>query len=485
MSATGAPRFRQLRLDYWDHAGNPFTAALETDARMSVVLHTRSLQRLDPIDAFIVKDLADWPKELGLDVARTPGPTTVWNAASDGSTLVHIEEVPHDDTAVVRRQVGARTRQHVLRHLHQYPELGTSLAGDAAFGKQLLEVDAVSGFADLIVVGDERLRELRHSSADSANMVSPLEAYVMVGVWCRGTHRPFLTGAVPVGRHWYDWALMRAVLPAAEEPLAGGTVAASQRSVADLQESLLRRTVRIVRRLDRLLFHSQVTPTWEGGEDIAHDLDDLVLAICGLHDNLALLCGTYFAVSGRPRDWSLRSAKFVERLREAGGTDLAAHLSDTTAADWIDLPQEPRNQGVHRELSRVTVGDPRRGISGDTQIVAAHAVFADVRDRLIGLGEDPAQWGLEQIGHFEDLCFITPSLLAARLAAAGLRTANEIVEYLQEAAGRPRGWRREALPFENRPPWRREDRAAALLSSPLSGLLPVDEDALIELTGER
>jgi hypothetical protein len=44
----GAPRFRQLRLDYGDHPDNPFTAALETDARMSVVLHTRSLLRLDP-----------------------------------------------------------------------------------------------------------------------------------------------------------------------------------------------------------------------------------------------------------------------------------------------------------------------------------------------------------------------------------------------------------------------------------------------------
>jgi len=83
------------------------------------------------------------------------------------STLVHIEQVPHDDIAVVRREIGGRTRRHVLRHLHQYPELGASLAGEAAFGDQLLEVDAVSDFADLIVVGDERLRECRHHSTET------------------------------------------------------------------------------------------------------------------------------------------------------------------------------------------------------------------------------------------------------------------------------------------------------------------------------
>jgi len=277
---------------------------------------------------------------------------------------------------------------------------------------------------------------------------------------------------------------MRAALPAAEEPLAAAAVAAVKGSVADLQESLWRRTVRIVRRLDRLVFYSQVTPTWEVGEDIAHDLDDLILAVCGLHDNLALLCGTFYSVGGRPRDWSLRSPQFVDKLRAAGAVDLAAHLSETTVADWLDLPQEPRHQGVHRELSRVTVGDPSRHIDGDTQIIATHAVFADVRDRLLRLGEDSGQWGLEQIGHFEDLCFIRPSVFAARLAAAGLRTANELLRFLQEVAGRPRDWRREVLPFEDRPPWRREDRAAALLSSPLSGLLPVDEEALAALPAD-
>jgi hypothetical protein len=230
-------------------------------------------------------------------------------------------------------------------------------------------------------------------------------------------------------------------------------------------------------------------------DEMANQLDGVLLRGWAIQDNVALLVSNWFEVGlDRPKQVSLHERVWRQSVRDhsAEGERVIASMES-----WRQLLRgsEPlRHHAVHRERLgpiRVQSGDD----DPDARIFLPATVSSALRQDLRSAGADPGQWGLgEQIvahnvhhsvdhgsglvEEFDELdpggAFLDPVPFSAQFVAAVAGLANAAFESLDPAsdARLPDAFRVLArTPPDEK--WATPEFAwKSILASPLSGLVP-------------
>lgn len=359
--------------------------------RLRVCFHNAGLRHLDREQIVMVQELVVSYRRETLEPFRTPGVVAPYlgempvleMAEFEGGDRVTVSLASDDGGRMMAKVDRVRTWRSLARSWLRAD------AGDSDF-VELLAASALH--ADLIVTARPDILGIRaRANLERYNVLSPQEAFPVVGVLSRARGQSFLSG--PVGMaDWYSWILTRGLTPAAWPGFsafhAGRRVLPDGEELFDLSESVLRRLDHLVTDLDRMML------MWQrrAPRGLARELDNIVLNVCAIQDSLALLAGKYLGVQlKQDHEWSLRNAKWQQLVLVSDasrGGQLVKCLSD--AEPYLILAQTLRNQAVHRNLLQTIRTDHDRS----ERIQLPFTMLRAFKNALDRLGESPGDWGI-------------------------------------------------------------------------------------------
>ena len=492
-------RIRRLAFDHkpaFPAPANPFNTFqryFPAFRPLKVGLHTASLQNLENTGRFIVEELVASHRRKVVQPFRTPGSLNfLWPDVPD------FEVDEFDDRLIIK--FGARRDYEFssLRDVGQIRSLLGSWLGDPEKENQFLLLLAVNELgADLIVTADPGLIELREQPIFRAlNLVSPYEAFPLIGVYSRAVGESFLAG--PVGASdWYSWVLARGITPAAWPGFSalvhGQRFFEEGRKLLDYGQSILRRLADCIDRLDRMIL------AWQQDDQrhVGDEFDAVILAISAIQDNLALLAGKFLGIRlAAPYEWTLLNKKWRNKINSTGQRGMRVVSSVQQFTPCLQITRELRHHAVHREpLSGI------RGGRGDFHFEISGDVWRCLKEAVSDMNEAPAQWGFsnqQKARHIEvvsivddttterhkefadESAYLDPVPFAVRAVAMVGVLVNRIFSDLEPAMDSrlpPDVARRvlksadKAATHRGSDMFSRENTMAALLSSPLSGLV--------------
>jgi hypothetical protein len=269
---------------------------------------------------------------------------------------------------------------------------------DKTRGAEILELLAAGALeVDLIVTGRSDLLALRSRSPfDDLNILSPHEAFPVVGVWSRAIGQVHVLGQIGMA-DWYPWILTRALTPSAWPGYAafqeGQRALPNGREVFAFSNSILFRIDRLIQMLDRMAL------IWMRNRQfgLAAMFDGVVLAVSAIQDNLARLVGTYFGITlDNSFDWTSLSSEWRKELRKISderAQQLLVFLERVTPA--LKLPQEFRQHAIHRDLLPA-IATGAIGRVREERIELAGDVLSHLKECLGAMHEGPPAWGIEE-----------------------------------------------------------------------------------------
>jgi hypothetical protein len=336
---------------------------------------------------------------------------------------------------------------------------------------------------------DGRLRE--------ANLMSPTEAGVLMGVWARAAGHGGTFSHFRPAEPMYYWALTRALVPASWTSfgawIRGARVFPDGDRLADLAQSVLARLDYLVETVD------EMAVTWQRqvGNDAIDRLtglfDDVLLRTWAIQDNLALLVGAWLQIDLPNRmSSSFHNHGWRRAVRATGQAGRSLVESTAALRRLLAASEELRHHAVHRE----SLGGLRyRTETGEEARIRLPASKSKpIVNRLRSSGHDPEAWGIgpefgpaivhHSVDHggglketFEEQdpggAFLDPMFFAVRLTATVAHLSNEVFRILDPVTDPrlPEQLRERALmpPTEH---WLTAEVGRELiLTSPLSGLV--------------
>lgn len=460
-------------------------------ARLRLCLHTAGLRALDSDERFIVSELTAPYRREALEVfqtARHGEPT--W--ADIPEVIVSEVDTFGDDRATVRLRLNQNTASSAsVWQVRQAQSVFESLVPNIP-AIDIIPLTAAEDLgAHLTVTADASILRFR-DRLNLTNVLTPREAFPIVGVWSRAIGQSYLAG--PIGMaDWYSWVLTRALTPAAWPGhgafLAGRRLWPNGMDLFELAGSALSRLDRLIRDLDAMAIKWQS----KGQERIAEDLAVMLLEAAAVSDNLALLSGKYLGAKLKGQlGWSFARKEWKKALQKTGdqrALALLAHLTSMQAL--LDIPLLLRHRVAHRSpLSRVRTDSGR-----SERVELSGELWLEIKSRLERAGDSPQSWGITGVRGPEVIRVVEhardgskqeydePSMgsasldsmaFAARLVAETAKLVNSVFEILNPGAD-PRLPESERAAL-GRPPkndrlFSVADSRAAILSSPLSGLV--------------
>lgn len=261
-----------------------------------------------------------------------------------------------------------------------------------------LDVLANAG-SDLIVTVDDRLLTARdHFHLPELNLMTPAEALVVIGTWCRWIHQPFIRSAGVTSGLWY-WAAARAVTPSGWPAhcafVYGQYDLPDGGELVDLAGSILDHLKTLFRNLDDLLATWHCKATNDTNDEMIQAFTSIVGTAWSLHHNLARLSGRYLGLDlGSPTGWDFGpSSLWTTELGVHGDPRAGAMLALAREyGDELEAMRAFRNYLAHRERPRMR--RMRMGRGPDELRLAVHGdLIRDVRDRLALRKDRAAAWG--------------------------------------------------------------------------------------------
>jgi hypothetical protein len=367
--------------------------------------------------------------------------------------------------------------------------------------RELFELEALHQWgADLIMTEDPDLLRLRdHQFLQPLNVMTPPEAFVLIGVWSRVVHAAFVAGPLGVNVGLHHWAFAHALTPAAWRALRAldqvRRIAPESEDVFDLLSSILDRLGAISRAFDRLFATSQCESNNDTLSELLDEFDRIVLGSWAVYDSVSLLVGTYFHVKlAKPYMWSLLNETWASKLAalpdsRAGAIAALVHGEGPV----LHASQAIRHQLGHRaRLVTVRAVRPRQPeagrvwVSGDT-LRRLEQSLAELRISAVNWGvEDVIEAGRIAVMTGDDpsasyetdhtrQALVDPTVLAARIATHAAWLANETIRLLDLPSDRRVRDKAACDQLPSSVPgadWTSARGAnVAILSSPLSGLI--------------
>jgi hypothetical protein len=370
--------------------------------------------------------------------------------------------------------------------------------------RDLNEIEALAEVqADLIVTEHPEILRVRdHPLIAGLPIVTPQEAFVIVGVWSRLTHRPSVFGPIGINVGLYYWCLARALTPAAWPGFAAFLRA--ERVMADgpdnfeLAASVLDGLARLGRGLDGLFALWQCPGDNDVNTEMTEAFDHLVRDLWRLYDNLAQLSGYFLGISlphDKPTLWELLVPKWQKAMVASG--DCGKRIVDLVVEDQelFDISQQLRHRATHRALFRqMTFAEANRAQGCRVQLQGRE--LDGFESAVSAMGCSNEDWGLDllipagrvPVKDINDpdvtyeieqqrIGLLDPMVLAPRLVAHAANLANKVFEILDpETDPRVPKADRTAPPPEIH--FGGYAANSAILSSPLAGLIdwqiPID-----------
>jgi hypothetical protein len=335
-------------------ADNPFSRLRQPriQERLLAALHAPGLSDLSPDEQFVVDQLVERAGDWGFDRFACGGDQDDWR----GVPMLVIERIQDMDIEQSRiNWGGGRTSTSVVPPAHG--SLAVQLRGRTEKSRRVCR-DALAAFgagAHLVVSTEEALLRLRDEGGlRECNVVTPLEAGVLIGVWARATGRGGTFAHWVSADHIYYWALSRAVTPAGWPGFAafvrGNRVFPDGQRIEALAHSILARLDFLVEALDDLYAAWQRDTNNPTIDEIGSLFDTIVLRGWAIQDNVALLVGLWTGINlSRPTDWSIHSNDWRGAVRRSGQAGRRA--IDMMQASRLRLLATLglRHHAVHRE----------------------------------------------------------------------------------------------------------------------------------------
>jgi hypothetical protein len=461
-----------------------------------VALHAAGLSHLLPDEEFVIVQIAeqadDWgvrPFAIGESVPQWRG-LPVMEFARDG---------PWSETGRIRWDATTESVSGLTLFESTHEILGRTLSERAMVGAHDVLAAHEAGAYFVVSKDKDLLRARDLVPLREANVLTPLEAGVLIGVWSRATDRYGLFSHWVAGDFMYYWALARGLTPAGWPAFAafvhGSRVFPRGEQLEALAQSILTRLDYLVEALDDLFTLWQREATNPVTEDVGNLLDGILLRGWALQDNVAVLVSTWFGVdTDDPRWISLHDRRWRKAIENVGPAAAAVIKAIQPTASRLRASQVLRDHAVHREVLRAM---SLRREDGDerTTLLLPSVISRELRTGLASAGAKPQDWGLDDEiaphavhnridhggGYVEEFdepslggAFLDPMTFAARFVASVAKLANEVFGAIAPASDPrlPEQLRARAL-RSDREPWASAEVGWQLaLTSPLSGLTP-------------
>jgi hypothetical protein len=465
---------------------------------VGVGLHSRGLRSVGEVQARILSQLGLSMFHRAYVVVRTPDEPAGWMSKYVPALELRTNADTGDIGATLTTDESITSAGSMFRERWEY--VARDLLHDVTRWPELAELELLAHFgADVVVTIDPTILALRdHSLLRGLNVMTPEEAFVLVGVWSRVVHNAFCEGAVAYNNGLYYWALTRALTPAS---WPGDCAFVRTRWAGtdgpllfELASSILDHLTAINRALDGLFALWQCETNNDTISELLDEFEHIVLGVWAVYDNVVLLAGTYFRIELPIKTaWNVcdkRWRKAMEKTGEPRAIALAQLVRDQRAR--FEASEQIRDQIVHRArlspVRRLTgtgprpEEEPRIWLSGDALVAF---------ERALGrMGVSPGMWGLDTrrpagkmtVNEVSDAgtasievdrpahALIDPVVLAIRLAAHAAWLGNESFRLLDPLSD-PRVVDKSACAAPPTEPWATPLAAAlAILSGPLSGL---------------
>lgn len=481
-------------------ADNPFErlAAPRPHERLVAALHIPGLTDLSPDEAFVISQIAEQPDDWGVRPFAVGAAAPVWRGLPvmqfDGDSTAPWSESARIQWDATTKSVSGlalfeSTREILRRSLSER---------DMVAAHDVLAAHEAG--ARFVVTKDRHLLECRDLvPLLDVNLLTPLEAGVVMGVWSRATDRNGLFSHWAAGDFMYYWALARALTPAGWPAFAalvhGSRVFPNGDRLEALAQSILTRLDYLVEALDDLFVLWQREATNPVTEDVGNLLDGILLRGWAVQDNIAVLTSKWFGIAtDDPRLISLHDRRWRKAVRDVSPRAAAVLDAIQPTARLLRASQTLRDHAVHREVLR-TMRLRREDGDERATFLLPSVLGGELRTGLTSAGERPQDWGLaEEIqphtvhntidhggGYVEEFegpslsgAFLDPMAFAARFVASTAKLANAAFAAIApESDPRlPEPLRARSLRLD-REPWASAEVGWQLvLTSPLSALVP-------------
>ncbi len=470
----------------------------ETVRPLGVGLHSRGLRGVDEVQARILSQLALSMFPRAYRVVRTPDEPATWMSKYVPALELRTNAGTGDIGATLTTDESITSAGSMFRERWEY--VARDLLHDVTRWSELAELELLGHFgADVVVTIDPTILALRdHSLLRGLNVMTPEEAFVLVGVWSRVVHNAFCEGAVGYNNGLYYWALTRALAPASWPSYCAFVqsrwAGADGPALFELSSSILDHLTALNRALDGLFALWQCDTNNDTISELLDEFERVVLGVWAVYDNVVLLAGTYFKIVLPVRTaWSVRDKRWrkaMEKTGEPRAIAIAQLVGDHGAR--FEASEQIRDQIVHRArlspVRRLTGTGPRS--EEEPRIwLSGHALVA-FENALGRMGVSPDVWGVDSrqpagkmtVNEVSDAgtvsievdrpaqALIDPVVLAIRLAAHAAWFGNEAFRLL-DLLSDPRVADKSACAAPPTELWATpQAAAAAILSGPLSGL---------------
>jgi hypothetical protein len=483
----GDERFRMNQVHPFRFIHEP-----RTGHKMRVCLDSAALGDGSSESQTALRLLADLRPEH-YELFRTPGDADA--SLADVPAFIVGEAA---DVASVSLVAFGHERGTGVHYPGQWDDLAEQWVRDRSAGAQLVAVKAAEALgAHVFITASPALLRVREVHRFKTAVVTPLEALPILWSWCRG-FGDFWDGNVVTSAQAYYWELARALTPNGGPGFAALVYGEYRRpdghELVALAQSVLTRLASSIHGLDDMYRAWQLPTDNDTIDTLCDSFDQIVLGVSAILDNLALLAGKYFGVSGlKPREWSLVNARYLRALRT---------LADPKAgelADYVDSRRprltfhaELRHHAVHREkLAGILYRRERE--PEEMRLRIFEPVLGKMCDQLEAAGEDPSQWGITHregphdtpvsfVGqpdrvetlHSPGEALLDPMSFAPRLVWLTAQTIDEVFGKLrlQDDPSLTQQDRDaiQAVESGTPSPVRPSDRETLVLTSPMSGL---------------
>ncbi len=508
-NSTFRSRHRRLRSrrerDPFEMLGSPFEADNPFDRlhqpdhqeQLLAALHVPSLLDLTSDEEFVVGQLATNADDWGVQRFAVGGDAAGWR----GAPMLTFEPIPGLDEEQGRVDWGGGTewllglplvRVTLARLGGRIPERKRAAAHDVRAAHE--------AGADFVISKDGALLKLRDEPGlREVNLLTPLEAGTVMGVWARATGRGGTFSHWSSADFLYYWALTRAIMPSAWPGFAafvhGNRVFPNGRRLEALAQSILTRLDYIVEALDDLILSWQRESSNPTIDEIRDLLDGIILRGSAIQDNVALLVGTWFDIAmAYPAGWSIHDPKWRRSVRGTGeqGRRVIDQMQASTRT--LSATLVLRHHAVHREALGALNYRSEDGTE-QARVFLPADISSEMRSRLRSARQRPDAWGLrDEIGphrvhhsidhggglvdEFEEESaggtFLEPMAFGINLVASVARLAETVFAALDPAhdVRLPEPLRARSLRPTDEPWAQPEVGRQLILTGPLSGLVP-------------
>jgi hypothetical protein len=426
---------------------------------LTLGLHARSLASLNEEDRLILDELLESPPDWGVEVLATSGNLT----RARPEQPVPVVEIPEHIPAGVGRfsiRMGDETTGTTMFALADVPALAEHLFGDDTKTQDLIEVlTAHAAGADIVVTTDPELLARRDEGRlREVNLMSPAEAFALVGVWSRALGRPG-SRKLGVGSNWlFYWALARSLTPAGWSAFSTWVHCArllpNGADLRDLTSSVFSRLSLLARSLDQMVIQWERDESLDSEERLSDELDTVLLRVWAIQDNLARLAGFALGVTlSREYHWSLQDKEWQDKVRLCGPRGSALMELVRRLEPRIQLSRELRHHAVHRTSLQMLSFSTSEGSSPRMRL--PERVLGELKRWLAEIGDTPDSWGIVDeyprhpakhtadhggglVEKWDEIeqggAFLDPLPFAARLVAHVAELTNEVLKILDPSA---------------------------------------------------